>query len=71
MLATCPLERIKIRAEANLNSGEIDAVEFHKIMDRVISLEKLQYAADFKLHDPDTYQWLKFKIAADIGDTPE
>ena len=71
MMATDPLERITISAQANLNSGEIDEVEFHKILDRVQTLTKLQFAADMRLHDNDTFEWLKYKVASDIGGTPE
>ena len=34
-------------------------------------MRKLQFVEDWEQHDPDTYEWLKYKIAADIGGTPE
>ena len=41
MLEQDPLKRIVARAHANLNSGEIDEVEFYTILDWVQSLSKL------------------------------
>ena len=34
-------------------------------------MKKLEVAEEMKFHDPDTYKWLKYKVAADIGGTPE
>ena len=55
----------------NLKAGLIDFVEYIKIQDRIETMQKLEFAEDWHLHDPDTYEWLKYKVAADIGGTPE
>ena len=71
MLEEDILKKVVIRAKANLNSKSIDMPEYFKILDRVDQLQKLQFVEEWALHEPEVYEWMKHKIAADVGGTRE
>ena len=72
MEATDILEKALIRAKANKDYGVITAAQYHQIVDKVDSLRKLRFVEDYeKWKDPDTYEWMKFKVAAEVGGDEE
>ena len=53
-------------------SGGISAVEYHQISDKVASLKKLRFTEEYeRLQDRDTYEYMKFKVAAEVGGAEE
>ena len=61
-----------IRAEANKEFGVIPAAKYHQIVERVESLRKLRLVEDWeKWKDPETFEWMKFKVAAEVGGEEE
>ena len=71
LLCTDVLKKAMIRAEANAYSGKITMAEYFTIKDKVDSLKKLQFSEEWKLHEPEVFEWMKHKIAADVGGTEE
>jgi hypothetical protein len=72
MEAECPLEKALIRAKANRDFGLIPAAQYHQIAERVDSLKKLRSVEDYEgWKDPLTYEWMKHKVAAEIGGEQE
>ena len=66
------LDRALLKAEhAKLNGG-ITAVEYHQIADKVAALKKLRFVEEYeRLQDRDTYEYIKFKVAAEVGGVEE
>ena len=72
MLETDILQRALIRAESRVNKNVMELAEYYKIVDKVDTLKKLRISdLRDKLHDPKMYEWMKYKVAADIGGTAE
>ena len=70
--ATDVLERALIRAKANKEFGVIPAAKYYQIQERVDSLRKLRLVEDWeKWKDPETFEWMKFKVAAEVGGEEE
>ena len=50
----------------------MEMAHFYKIKDRVNQLRKLELSEDHdKYHAPDVYEWMKYKVASDIGGVEE
>jgi hypothetical protein len=61
-----------VRAKANKELGAIDAPTYHLIVDKVASLKKLKFTQEYESwKDKDTYEWMKYKVAAEVGGEPE
>jgi hypothetical protein len=66
------LERAALKAYHSKLTGAITAPEYHKIMAKVDSLKKLKFTEDYeRLQDPATYEWIKYKVAAEVGGAEE
>ena len=66
------LDRALIRAKANKELGAIDAPSYYLIQDKLESLKKLKFTQEYeKLQDRDTYEWMKYKVAAEVGGDAE
>ena len=62
------LDRALIKAKANKELGAIDAPTYHLIEDKVKSLKKLKFTEDYESwKDKDMYEWMKYKVAAEVG----
>ena len=57
------------------NAYQLDALpphEYYRIKEKVASLKKLRFAEGYeKYQDPGTYEWMKYKVAAEIGGQEE
>lgn len=61
-----------MRAKANKELGAIDAPTYHLIVDKVNSLKKLKFTQEYESwKDQDTYEWMKYKVAAEVGGDAE
>ena len=62
------LDRALVRAKANKELGAIDAPTYHMIEDKINSLKKLKFTQEYESwKDRDTYEWMKYKVAAEVG----
>ena len=50
----------------------IDAPTYHLIEDKIRSLKKLKFTEDYESwKDKETYDWMKYKVAAEVGGEEE
>ena len=72
METTDMLDRALLRAHHSKLNGAITAVEYHQIADKVNSLKKLRFVEEYeKLQDRDTFEYMKYKVAAEVGGPEE
>ena len=66
------LDRSALKAYHSKVNGAISAPEYHKILAKIDSLKKLKFTEDYeRLQDPSTYEWIKYKVAAEVGGAEE
>ena len=66
------LDRALLKAEHSKQNGAISAVEYHKVCAKIDSLKKLAFTEDYeKLQDRETYEYMKYKVAAEVGGPEE
>jgi len=66
------LDRALLRAYHSKLSGAITAPEYHKVAAKIDSLKKLKFTSDYeRLQDKQTYEWMKYKVAAEVGGAEE
>ncbi len=66
------LDRALVKAKANKELGAIDAPTYFLIEDKVKSLKKLKFTQEYEVwQDKDTYEWMKYKVAAEVGGNEE
>ena len=66
------LDRALLRAHNSKLNGVLLASEYHKISHKIDSLRKLRFTDDYeRLMDKSTYEWMKYKVAAEVGGEEE
>ena len=61
-----------MRAKANKALGAIDAPTYYIIEDKINSLKKLKFTQEYESwKDAETYEWMKYKVAAEVGGAEE
>lgn len=66
------LDRALLRAQHNKLSGAITAVSYHKVNQRIESLKKLKFTSEYeRMQDKAAYEWMKYKVAAEVGGPEE
>ena len=66
------LDKALVRALAKKQEGLIDAPTYHTIVDKVYSLKKLKFVDEYESwKDSDTFEWMKYKVAAEVGGEEE
>ena len=66
------LDRALVRAKANKELGAIDAPSYHLIVEKVSALKKLKFTQEYESwKDKETYEWMKYKVAAEVGGDQE
>ena len=66
------LDRALLKATHAKINGTLSAADFHRLNDKVDSLKKLRFTEEYeKLQDKDTYEWMKYKVAAEVGGVEE
>ena len=54
------------------NNGDLAAPDYHRIASKVDSLKKLKFVEEYEYHqDKETYEWMKYKVAAEVGGQEE
>ena len=54
--------------QANRREKVIDAPTYYSIVDKINSLKKLQFVENYESwKDKETYEWMKYKVAAEVG----
>ena len=62
------LDKALVKAKANKNEGAIDAPTYYQIEDKVKALKKLRFVFEAEgFRDPETYEWMVYKVAAEVG----
>ena len=53
-------------------NGVLSAPQYYAIAERVDSLKKLRFTEEYeRLQDTETYEWMKYKVAAEVGGQEE
>ena len=66
------LDRALLKAENSKLNGTLPAPEYYRIEEKVSSLKKLRFTEEYeKLQDPETYDYMKYKVAAEVGGPDE
>ena len=66
------LDAALLKAQAAKSTGAISAPDFYRISEKIDALKKLQFAEEYEGHqDKETYEWIKYKVAADVGGAEE
>ena len=66
------LERALLKAHHSKLNGAITAPEYYRIEQKVESLKKLRFTEEYeRLHDRETYEYMKYKVAAEVGGAEE
>ena len=68
----CVLERALLKARNAKETGQLAAPEFYRISEKVAALKKLKFVEEYEYNqDKTTYEWIKYKVAAEIGGPEE
>ena len=66
------LDKALLRAKANKALGAIDAPTYYMIEEKVNALKKLKFTQEYESwKDKETYEWMKYKVAAEVGGDKE
>ena len=66
------LERALLKAHHSKLNGTLAAAEYHRIAEKIDSLKKLRFTEEYeKLQDRETYEYMKYKVAAEVGGPEE
>ena len=66
------LERAELRAWHAKENGVLPAADYHRVAAKIASLRKLRFTDDYeRIQDPATYEWMKYKVAAEVGGLEE
>ena len=66
------LDRALLKAKNAKLSGVLPAPEYYRISEKVESLKKLRFVEGYEQHqDKAMYEWIKYKVAAEIGGQEE
>ena len=66
------LDRALLKAKHSKEAGRLSAPDYWRLEGKIDSLKKLRFTEDYeKLQDRETYEFMKYKVAAEVGDTEE
>ena len=66
------LERALLKAHHSKLNGAIAAAEYYRIQEKIESLKKLRFTEEYeRLQDRETYEFMKYKVAAEVGGAEE
>ena len=66
------LDRALLKAFHSKLNGEITAPVYHRVQLKISSLKKLRFTEEYeRLQDRETYEYMKYKVAAEVGGTEE
>ena len=68
----CVLDRALLKAKSAKEQGVLPAPDYHRIREKVDSLKKLKFVEGYEYYqDKEIYEWVKYKVAAEIGGEEE
>ena len=66
------LERALLKAKHSKDNKAITAPEYFRIEEKIDSLRKLRFTEEYeRLQDRGTYEYMKYKVAAEVGGPEE
>ena len=66
------LDRALLRAKHAKQAGTLPAPEYYRLQSRVDSLKKLAFVEEYERgQDQETYEFMKYKVAAEVGGPEE
>ena len=66
------LDRALLKAHHSKLAGAITAPDYWRIESKIDSLKKLRFTDEYeRLQDRETYEYMKYKVAAEVGDAEE
>ena len=66
------LDRALLKALHSKQAGRTTAPDYWLLEGKIASLKKLRFTEDYeKLKDRDTYEYMKYKVAAEVGDVED
>lgn len=66
------LDRALLKAKHSMQNGAIPAPEYYRVQQKIASLKKLRFTEEYeKLQDQETYEYMKYKVAAEVGGQEE
>jgi hypothetical protein len=66
------LERALLKAYHSKLNGAIPAADYYRVEAKVESLKKLRFTEEYeRLQDRETYEYMKYKVAAEVGGPEE
>ena len=61
-----------MKAKNAKETGALPAPEYYRISEKVDALKKLKFVEEYEYtQDKATYEWIKYKVAAEIGGQEE
>ena len=62
------MQRALLKAKNAKETGAIPAPEYYRIAEKVEALQKLAFVEGYEYtQDKATYEWMKYKVAAEVG----
>ena len=66
------LDRALLKANHSMQNGAITAPEYYRVEQKIAALKKLRFTEEYeKLQDQETYEFMKYKVAAEVGGPEE
>ena len=66
------LDRALLKANHSMKNGAITAPEYFRVEQKISALKKLRFTEDYeKKQDVETYEFMKYKVAAEVGGPEE
>ena len=66
------LDRVLLKARNAKELGSLPAPEFYRNSEKITALKKLKFVEEFEyFQDKEAYEWMKYKVAAEIGGQEE
>lgn len=66
------LKRALLKAYHSKLNGAITAPEYYRVEQKIESLQKLKFTEEYeRLQDRETYEYMKYKVAAEVGGPEE
>ena len=66
------LDRALLKAKHSKEAGRLSAPDYWRLEGKIDSLKKLRFTEDYeKLQDRELYEFMKYKVAAEVGDVEE
>ena len=66
------LDRALVKAWNSKLNGAISAPTYYRVEEKISSLKKLRFTEEYeRLQDRETYEFMKYKVAAEVGGPEE